>query len=239
MIKMLTRWIRCLAQYDPLKDTARVRAELDADSTDGWPRLPDFYGDLIYMIIRRHGFKRCLQTGFFTGASAAYMAEAVTEAGGEVISISVDEPSHREIGQRLLKRLNYDGRHQYIDANSNRVVAKYFVDGETFDFIYLDGWKTFDHLAYETYIYNQLLPLGGVLFFDDTHMPSVHRTVEMMKRYYGYEEVDFLDYNHTKRLRFYHIVTRRSFRRFYRALIKTTECERQAPTTEPYFDRKL
>ena len=126
-----------------------------------------------------------------------------------------------------------------IRENSNRAVPEIFLSGEHFDFVFMDGWKTFDHLVLEIYFVNQMLNLGGVIAFDDSHMPSVRKAIRLLKRYYGYQEVDYRAHNQTLRLRLFLLLTRRSFHRPYRAFVKTTETTDQLPFQDWNFHRSI
>ena len=89
------------------------------------------------------------------------------------------------------------------------------------------------------YFFNQLLERGGAIAFDDSYMPSVRKAIRLLKRYYGYEEVDYAAHNQSFRLRVFHILTRRSLHRPYRALTKTFDTEEQAPFLDWNFHQPV
>ncbi|MEH2419379.1 MAG: class I SAM-dependent methyltransferase [Nostoc sp.] len=65
-------------------------------------------------------------------------------------------------------------------------------EGE-FDFIFIDGWHTFDHTLIDAFYASRLLRVGGYLVVDDISLPSVKRVVNFLKNYPCYEEYDSLD----------------------------------------------
>lgn len=161
---------------------------------------------------------RCLETGFHTGNTVLYIAAAVTELDGHVTSICVDGDESIARGRKLLSDEGYEDRRTLVRKNSNVALPEMFLAGERFDFIFMDGWKTFDHLAFEMYLFNQVLETGGVIAFDDSDMPSVRQAIELLKKYYGYEEVDYTAHNQTCRLRLFLMLRSKSRHRPYRAL---------------------
>ena len=131
-------------------------------------------------------------------------------------------------GKKLLSDNGFSARHRLIQINSNRAVPELFLANEKFDFIFMDGWKTLDHLMMELYYINQMLCTGGAIVFDDSFMPSVRAAIRLLKRYYGYTEVDYKMYRQTKKLRLSDLDFSQLYRP-YRALIKSVDTEAQIP----------
>ena len=235
MLKTAKRYIKSLLRYQPLAETSGIRAIIDAAATNGLPYCPADEGDLLFSLIRSKGYSRCLETGFHTGSSALYMAAGVDAHDGSVISICIDDDESVNRGLDLVRAGGYENRHELIRANSNTALPELFLAGRRFDFIFMDGWKTFDHLAFEMYLFNQMLETGGVIAFDDAYMPSVRKAIGLLKSYYGYREIDYAAHNQNTRLRLHQILTTRSKNRPYRALEKTVDTARQSPFLELHF----
>ena len=236
---MLKSFVKNALRYKPLSETEGVRGAIDAAGVDGLPYCPPYEGDLLFSLIRKNGCRRCLETGFHTGSTALYMAAAVADRDGQVVSICVDDDESVQRGLELLRTTGHADRHRLIRENSNRALPELFLAGERFDFIFMDGWKTFDHLAFEMYYFNQILDRGGVIAFDDSYMPSVRKAITLLKRYYGYEEVNYRNHNQTGRLRLLHYFTQRSLHRPYRALIKMLATEDQIAIRDWHFYRRI
>lgn len=71
-------------------------------------------------------------------------------------------------------------------------------NGGQLDFIFIDGWHTFDHTLLDCFYATRLLRVGGVLAIDDVSWPSVRSVVEFMKSYPCYEEQGSLGCNVSK-----------------------------------------
>lgn len=244
MISSLKRAIKHILRYQPLEETRALRSQLRQAQSD-WrgqrlPFTPDYQGDLIFSIIRRNGFGRCLETGFATGSTALYMLAASEPQGGSVISIDNSQGGHAiEIGKGVIEGSTMGGRHRLFEADSADVVRRLAEAGEAFDFVFLDGWKTFDHLAHELYLVDRMLTTGGVVLFDDTYLPGVRQAIRLLTRYYEYREIDYRDYGQDWRLAVQLRLSVRSVHRAYRGFQKITATEAQARVSDPYFFRAL
>jgi len=67
-----------------------------------------------------------------------------------------------------------------------------------FDFIFIDGWHTFDHTLLDCFYATRLLRVGGVLAIDDVSFPSVKRVVDFLKNYPCYAEQGSVGYTMPK-----------------------------------------
>ena len=57
-------------------------------------------------------------------------------------------------------------------------------DGEgKFDFVFVDGWHTFDHILLDCFYATRLLRVGGYLAIDDLLMRPVHRAADYVALY--------------------------------------------------------
>lgn len=59
----------------------------------------------------------------------------------------------------------------------------------SFDFIFIDGWHTFDHTMVDAFYATRLLRVGGYLVLDDVGLPSVRGVVDRLRRYPCYTQV--------------------------------------------------
>lgn len=231
---MIKQAVKSLLAYEPLPETEAVRALLAGARVPGQPFTPDDEGDLLFDLIRKNGFRDCLEIGFYTGSTALFMAAAVAE-GGHVTSASVDDEATVAAGRARLAAAGLADRHTHIAGDSTCILPKMRADGRRFDFVYMDGWKTLDHLTFEVFAVNEMLATGGAIVFDDTNMPSVRDVIRLMIRNYGYEEIRYADHHQGTRLRLFQILTTRSMHRPYRALIKRIATEDQPAKTDYTF----
>ena len=235
----LKRIVKNALRYEPLCSSEPARRLVDSARTEGKPYCPDSEGDLIHSLISTYQYGRCLETGFGTGSTAVYMLHAAEPFDGEIVSVDWSEANFNHLGRALLKRSNMASRHRLIEKDSNKAIPELYLAGERFDFIFIDGWKTFDHLLFELFMMNRMLNPGGAIVFDDSWLPSVRRAIRLLKRHYGYDEVDYRLHNHGWRLRLFQALTTASLHRPYRAVRKVLDVEDQAPTRDWTFYRRF
>lgn len=178
--------------YRPLAETAAVRIILDPLRADfSLPVCPPWEGDLVHETLEDIGASDCLKIGFHSGSTAIYMLNTLRDRRGSVVSI---EPAPDGIrGFDTVAAFNAGtASHETIEAPSHDALPRLLADGRRFDFIFVDGWKTFDALAVDAYYATRLLRTGGVLFFDDHHMASVRRVARLLRTHYGYTPMPVL-----------------------------------------------
>ena len=233
MIGTLKSGLKRSLAYSPLAETEPARSFVERARTPGMPYCPVFEGDLLHALISRHRLKRCLETGFGTGSTAIYMLYAVAPHAGDVVSIDRGANSFNEIGRANLEAAGMAGSHQLIEENSNRAIPRLYLDGERFDLIFVDGWKTFDHLAFEIYQMVRMLNVGGFMVFDDSQLPGVRQAIRLLERFYWFDEIRYADYGQGLALRIYLALTTRHPVRPYRALRKAVD-ESAIPATRDW-----
>jgi len=233
LINSIKSFLKRNLAYQPLLST-QVPRQFLASVEDGiLPYCPPPEGDLLHELITQHACVDCLEIGLATGSTAIYMLYALQNSKGRLISIDQPSGEMNDIGMANLQNSGVGANHQLILENSVNVLPELFKKHETFDLIFVDGWKTFDHLAAEVYYLTRMLRLNKFIVFDDAAMPSVNKIIKMMLKYYGYREIDYLHFNQTWRLRLFQILTTKSFRRPYRALQKVTD-EAELPVTRDW-----
>jgi predicted O-methyltransferase YrrM len=231
-------------RYDPLQETEGTRRFLKAQQDDArdptLPFVPPHQGDFIYLVVQQSGYARCLETGFATGSTAVYMLAATAAKAGHVVSIDNSQGGHAiDVGRNCVERSGMADRHELFLEDSSSVIRRLRERGDSFDFAFLDGWKTFDHLAYELFLLDEMMPVGGMIVFDDSYMPGVRQAIRLLCRYYAFEEVDYGRFGETWRTRLYLSLSCRSPFRPFRAFRKAQASSDQQRKTDPYFFRRL
>lgn len=235
---MLKGLIKSALTYAPLAETAPVRAFLDSVREPGLPFCPPWEGDLMHRLITRHRLPRCLEIGLGTGSTAIYMLNATAGLdGAAVTTVELGSDAINESGQRNLARYGHAVPHTLVLENSNTAIPRLFAEGQRFDFIYVDGWKTFDHLAMEMYFLARMLTPGGFVVFDDSYVGGMAKAIHMAKALYGFVEIDYAAYGEDWRLRAWLMLSHRRTLRPYRALHKPTEIDRLPVATDWTFHR--
>jgi predicted O-methyltransferase YrrM len=75
-----------------------------------------------------------------------------------------------------------------VEVKSEFALPRILEQGEgRFDFIFIDGWHTFDHTLLDCFYATRLLRVGGYLAIDDVIFPAVRRVVDFVLNYPCYE----------------------------------------------------
>jgi predicted O-methyltransferase YrrM len=239
MLARLKSAIKGALAYRPPAETAEPRERIARAARPGYPFCPPDEGDFLHALIVGHGCKACLETGFGTGSTALYMLHATRAAQGRVTSIDWSADAFNRLGRELLAGAPDAARHRLIEEPSEQVLPRLALAGETFDFVFVDGWKFFDQLAFEAFLLNRMLPVGGIICYDDAANASVRAAIRLLQTYYGYVEVPRRAPGGEGRRRLFEVLTRRTWHRPYRALRKAVATEAQAARHDPYFFRPI
>ena len=158
-------------------------------------------GYFLYTLILENKFTRTLETGLAYGLSALYITlahqtnERLHGLKGNHIALDPFQKSHWESGGIL--NISNAGLSSYFSLQEEfsflalpNLLAKCFdtsggVDGnendsQKLDLIYLDGPHMFDDVLMEMFYAVKLLRIGGIVYFDDHHLPSIHRVCSFM-----------------------------------------------------------
>lgn len=88
-----------------------------------------------------------------------------------------------------LYKLNRHGFNNYtlIEERSEFVLPQLLKEGKKYDFVFVDGWHTFDHVLLEFFYINNLLTVGGVVAFDDTALAGLNKVMRHISNYPNFE----------------------------------------------------
>ena len=221
--EVLKRALRRALKYRGLPGTGPVRERLALVRRTGWPYCLDDEGDVLFRLAESIGEQDALEIGFATGSSAAYMLSGLTT--GRLTSIDYDQDHFEREGEKLVAAMGFTPRHRLIEQDSILALPALNEAGSRFGLVFVDGWKTFDRLWVDTFYCVRMLDRGGYIVFDDAAMPAVCKCISLLKRYYGFGDVDTYPMAGGWKCRMWHVLVTRSWRRPYRALRKTMDLD--------------
>ncbi len=209
-----------------MPETQFVRGSLEELRKPELPYCSDHQGDFLYRVAREQKAMNSLEIGFATGSTAAYMLAGTNDFGGRLLSIDYLQRDFDYLGVALVQHLGFSERHELAEGNSNRLLPMLLEKGEHYDLVFLDGWKTFDHLMIDVYFCNEMLRKGGIMVFDDSPMPAVSKINKFLTTHYEYRELDYSKYGQDSRLRIWMVLSQSGvMTRPYRAFRKTEATE--------------
>jgi len=143
-------------------------------------------GEFIYNLIRMDSaITRTLEIGCAYGVSSLNICAALQGRVGarHTIVDPFQTTWWKSVGVSNLRRAglsNFD----LVEENSEYVLPRLAAENENqFDFIFVDGWHTFDHTMIDCFYATRLLRVGGYLVLDDAHWQSVSKVVRYLGRY--------------------------------------------------------
>jgi hypothetical protein len=124
------------------------------------------------------------------GISGLYICEAMNELGGDSTHTMIDPMQRelwRDIGLRNLKEAGFEDKVRFYREGSEITLPRLARDGATYDFIFIDGFHTFDHAMVDVFYSTRLLAEEGVLVLDDANWPSINKLVNYVAQFPCYE----------------------------------------------------
>jgi predicted O-methyltransferase YrrM len=133
---------------------------------------------------------KTLEVGCGFGLSSLHICLATRKrVGASHTIIDPFENTHFDgIGIRYLEEAGIDF-FDLIEVKSEFALPRLLEEKEgQFDFIFIDGWHTFDHTLVDCFYATRLLRVGRYLVIDDVSLQSVRRVVDFLRNYPCYEE---------------------------------------------------
>ncbi|WP_206797394.1 O-methyltransferase [Amycolatopsis sp. MtRt-6] len=175
------------AVLDRLENRSREeRPELDELNSRGarWtreaaPRLmldvgPDV-GRLLNILVRTSGAQHVVEIGGSVGYSTIWLASAVAETGGLVVSIETDDGKV----QQLLKNVEEAGLQDYVEVAHGSADTVLTDLAGPFDLVLIDHWKDLYIREFDL-VWPKIRP-GGLVVADNILEPAA--TAERMRAY--------------------------------------------------------
>jgi predicted O-methyltransferase YrrM len=222
----MKQYVKSQLQYAGLPETAQLRTLIDTKRRRDWPYAPVDEGDVLFQLARQTPAGEGLEIGFATGSTALFMLHALDK--GHLTSIDFRQFDHDYAGVALVRDSGMADRHTLIEENSIAALPRLLAEGRRFDIVFLDGWKTFDHVWVDSFYCAKLLKVGGYLVFDDARMPAVRKCAALLERYYQFKGIDTYSMCGGIRQRMWHLASTRSLLPPYLAFRKTCEIETTA-----------
>jgi predicted O-methyltransferase YrrM len=136
-------------------------------------------------IIKKNNYKKCLEVGMAFGISAFSI---LSNKSCKLISIDPNQSTQWESnGVKLLKEFGFNKRHKLIEKPSYEGLPELLKKNKgTFDFIFIDGWHTFDYTLVDFFYSNLLLKVGGTIIIDDALHNGVSAFVKYLDTNYNF-----------------------------------------------------
>jgi predicted O-methyltransferase YrrM len=157
-------------------------------------------GEFLFRIIQDdESIVKTLEVGCAFGLSSLFICSALQGRNGAFHTIIDPYQNTRwdGVGIRNLEEAGY--RFFTLIEGKSEVALPQLLEKDEgqLDFIFIDGWHTFDHTLLDCFYATRLLRVGGYLAIDDVNWPSVRRAVDFLSNYPCYDLYGSVD-NKTK-----------------------------------------
>lgn len=147
-------------------------------------------GKLISSLISDHRIHRTLEIGCAYGLSSLYICQAIAEFENPAHTI-IDPYQRSEWTGIGITNLDRAGCNffQLIEECSELALPDLILKGDTYQFILIDGYHTFDQTLVDFYFANRLLEQGGIIVMDDVHLPAVRKVARFVAKLPNYQVI--------------------------------------------------
>jgi predicted O-methyltransferase YrrM len=122
-----------------------------------------------------------LEVGLAMGMSALAICDALprTPSSRHIVIDPFQNcrPKWGGIGLHNLRRAGFEHLVEFHELPSHRVLPQLEATGRMIDFAFIDGCHTFDYAFVDFFYIDKMLPVGGIVAFDDADWPSVRRVI--------------------------------------------------------------
>jgi predicted O-methyltransferase YrrM len=173
-------------------DTGKVYDQ-NGNQIDVWAQVTEAHCTALYRTVLKYRPQSCVEIGMACGLSTLAILAALRDVGegGQLISIDPFQSTERKgVGVANVKRAGYEDIHTLIEAFDYAALPRLLGDGTRVDFGYIDGWHTFDYTLLDFFYLDKMLPVGGVIGFNDCGVRAIHRVLKFVKTHRHYKEID-------------------------------------------------
>jgi len=130
----------------------------------GEMNIPCRDGRFLYDLVIREGYTRGLEIGTYNGYSTLWLALALRETGGRLVTLEVDAATGEEARRNFRKA----GLEAVIDSRICDALKEIPKISGNFDFVFIDAWKP-DYLQYLHLLRDRMLPGGAIVAHNVTN----------------------------------------------------------------------
>jgi predicted O-methyltransferase YrrM len=128
---------------------------------------------------------RALEIGMANGTSSVVISHALfCTSQGHLTSIDPNQTIQTPLGYgaagvNAVKRIT--SRHRLIEEVDYAALPHLIQEGETFDFILIDGYHSFELTFLDLFYADKLLEVGGLLLCHDSSSPAVYKALKWLE----------------------------------------------------------
>lgn len=146
----------------------------------------------LHRLVRRYKPAAALEIGMAHAISTLAILSALDENGaGSLLSIDPHQSTDWQgAGRAAVEGAGLTSLHEIIEVPDYLALPRLVESGRTFDFAYIDGWHTFDHVVLDAFYIDKTLPVGGIVGFNDCGFPAVRKALGYFTSHRQYRQID-------------------------------------------------
>jgi predicted O-methyltransferase YrrM len=153
---------------------------------------PEYAVGMFRAVLRKNP-QTVLEIGMANGGSTLTILSALSQLGGDRLLISIDPSQSSDWASVGLNNVRANGLshlHRLIEEPDYLALPKLIEQNFKPDLAYIDGWHTFDHVLLDFFYVDKLLPVGGLVGFNDAGWRAIRRVLGFMATHRRYTELD-------------------------------------------------
>lgn len=150
------------------------------------------FAEALYQTVLDNQPSLVLEVGMAFGVSTLAILTALRKLGrgGRLISVDPNQSTHwKKGGMSNVARAELQSHHQLIEEPDFMALPRLLGSGCKPQLAYIDGWHTFDYTLLDFFFIDKMLPVNGVLGFNDCAYPAVHKAINFVLTHRRYQEV--------------------------------------------------
>lgn len=139
----------------------------------------------LHNLVKKYNPQNSLEIGCAEGVSAITICESLNNTAKHTILDPFQSTQWKNKGVNNLKAEGYTN-FTLIEERSELALPQLLKENRKFDFVFVDGWHTLDHVMVEFFYINRMLPVGGVVVFDDATLAGLNKLMRYISNYPNY-----------------------------------------------------
>jgi predicted O-methyltransferase YrrM len=145
----------------------------------------------LYELAEAQNPAKALEVGMASGTSTVVILSALARTGtGGLTSIDPFQTTQfAGSGRERVRALGFADRHRLVEQPDYLALPQLLAAGESFDFILVDGYHSFDYTLVDVFYADLLLRTGGVLAVHDSSWPAVLKVLRFLEVHKDYRRL--------------------------------------------------
>ena len=154
--------------------------------------IPARFAEALYRTVLARRPALVVEVGMAMGCSTLAILTALEEIGenGRLISIDPYQSAYKNCGLAAVRRAGFAARHHHATQPDYLALPQLLAEGTRADLAYIDGNHTFDFALLDFWYLDRMVPVGGVVAFNDCAMPAIHKVIKFVLTHRRYAELD-------------------------------------------------